>query len=241
MKKEIKTGHTNKVKYVEDGKFTIEKTLNGFNHKIDYSVLEEFDFVPKLISNDSKQVVWEYVEGEMVSKPTNDDLIQIATILRKVHKSDIKLPSNNLRRRVNEYLRIIHEKGLRPVAVENYYREGLKIMNNMNMINATHNDVWFENLIKTPEGKIFLVDWEYATMGDKHFDLAFYISSARLNKEQEALFLETYDSFDDYQTYDQKLVDMYKRFVAYVTICWAYAQDKMPFDVSNLEKTLLSK
>lgn len=37
-----------------------------------------------------------------------------------------------------------------------------------------HNDIYQSNLIWGKDDKIYFVDWEYATMGDKHFDLAFF-------------------------------------------------------------------
>lgn len=239
MKQEITIGHTNKRKYVEGSKFVVEKTYTGFNHKIDYKKLEAFDFVPKLISDNETESTWEFIDGKMVDKWSNEDLIQIATIMRKIHKSEVKFPKNNFRTRINSYLKTIHEKGLRPKAVEDSYREMFKLMANMGQINACHNDLWHENILKDKNGKLWLVDWEYATMGDKHYDLAFFIESCRLNKEQEELFLETYNSFDDYEAYNPMLIPKYKRFAYYITICWAYAQPKLPFDIEWMEKYLL--
>lgn len=239
MRKEINIGHTNKIKYEEDGKFILEKTQTGFNHKINYKELAAFDFVPKLIEETPTTLTWEFIEGKMTSKWTNEDLVQLATKIRQLHKSEAKFPKNNFRQRINAYLKTIHEKGLRPKSVEDNYREMFKLMTNMSHLNACHNDLWHENILKDNEGKLWIVDWEYATMGDKHYDLAFFIESCRLSKQQEEIFLETYNSFDDYEAYDPKLIIKYKRFAHYITICWAYAQDKMPFDISWMEKFLL--
>jgi hypothetical protein len=56
MKKNIKLGYTNKKKVIENNNLIIEKTYTGFNHKIDYKVLNIFNFVPNLIDNNQKKI-----------------------------------------------------------------------------------------------------------------------------------------------------------------------------------------
>ncbi|MGV2393574.1 UNVERIFIED_CONTAM: hypothetical protein O8I53_11845 [Campylobacter lari] len=50
----INKGYTNK-NFREGDNFLQEKVYTGFNHKIDYSILSAFEFVPKLIDNNEKQ------------------------------------------------------------------------------------------------------------------------------------------------------------------------------------------
>ena len=47
---ELKNGFVNKV-YKDDNKIIVKKKNDGFNHKIDYNSLSEFDFSPKVIKN----------------------------------------------------------------------------------------------------------------------------------------------------------------------------------------------
>lgn len=237
----INRGHTNREKYKIGDTFVLFKDKNPFNHLIDYSVLSEFDFVPKLIEQTEEKLVWDWIEGEHLTHPTKEDLVELGRILRTLHKSEIKLHKNNLRKRIQSYLKIVHEKGHRIPEIEDNYREMFKLMSRMGNLNPTHNDVWPENIIKDQNGKIWLVDWEYATMGDKHFDIAYLIESMYLDEHEEKIFLDSYNSFDDYNAYIQEWMPLYQRFVNWITIVWAYAQDTMPFDIEPLKKSLNNK
>ncbi|MBY7705534.1 hypothetical protein JIY74_36220 [Vibrio harveyi] len=53
--KQIKNGHTN-TSFRDGDKFVQQKHFTGFNHKINYKILEKFDFVPKLISESQTQL-----------------------------------------------------------------------------------------------------------------------------------------------------------------------------------------
>ncbi len=57
-------------------------------------------------------------------------------------------------------------------------------------------------------------------MGDRHFDIAYFIESAKLNKEQEQQFLDGYKSYEvrDYQPFREELIPRYKKLVNYITL-----------------------
>ena len=230
----INRGYTNKEKYKDDSKMIVVKTHNGFNHKLNYNNISVFDFAPNVLENNKEQVVTDFVEGESLVKPTEDDLIQLATSMRKIHVSDVELPKNNLKQRVASYLKAIHDKGIHIDIIEDNYKNMLRLIAKMQRINPVHNDIWMDNLIKDKNGKIWFVDWEYATMGDKHFDLAYYIEAQDLNDVQTHIFLEAYDAVDGESSYNRVLLKSYRNFILWFTICWAYAQDTMPFPVNGL-------
>lgn len=235
---EIKVGHTNVKKYRDGNKMIIYKNHNGFNHVIDYACLQEFDFVPKLLENTNEKVVWEYIEGKMLKHPSDEDLKVIGTYLRQLHKSDVIFPKNNFRARYREYLKVAHAKGIKMSEVENNWGQMNKLVTRMSRLNPCHNDLWWQNIIKDKNGKIWIVDWEYATMGDKHFDLAFFIDSLELTPRQEKIFLETYNSFDKYWAYIPEWMAIYKKFVNWFTLTWANAQEKLPFDLSTIKENV---
>ena len=233
--RKIETGHTNKV-FEENGEIIIQKNHTGFNHKIDYRLLSSLDFVPKLISNNENEQRWEKIEGEILEKPTYDDIVQIAKSMRKVHKSELKFPKNNLRQRANAYLKIIHEKGIHVSEIEDNWKYMMRLLSKMNNQNPSHNDIWRKNLIKDKNGKIWFVDWEYATMGDKHFDLAFYIESQYLTDDEENILLQAYNATENFQAYIPQWMDRYKLLVNWITLIWAYAQEVLPFSVEPVQK-----
>jgi thiamine kinase-like enzyme len=54
-----------------------------------------------------------------------------------------------------------------------------------------HNDLLAANFIGSPEG-LRIVDWEYAGMGDRYFDLGNFAVNNELDDEQEGAFLAAY-------------------------------------------------
>ena len=54
-----------------------------------------------------------------------------------------------------------------------------------------HNDLLNANFIRSPDG-IRIVDWEYAGMGDRFFDLANFSINHELDEPQNEIFLEAY-------------------------------------------------
>lgn len=234
MNKIVVKGHTNKVKYIDGDQFVIEKTYNGFNHKIYYEKLNIFPFVPKLIKDDAEKVVFENIKGESMTTFTNDDLKQIGINLRTLHKSDLKLPNFNIRRRVQDYFKILKDKGIKVKEIDSNYNEMFKLLARMKHINPCHNDFWPQNIMKSETGKIYFVDWEYSTMGDKHYDLAYFIESARLNENQERIFLDAYNSLDDYESYIAEWLPQYRKFVIWFIVLWAHTLESMPFDIKPL-------
>lgn len=235
--KKIETGHTNEV-FQDGNRVLIKKNNNGLNHRIKYQHLKEFDFVPELISDSQDEQEWVFIEGETLKNPNKDDLKQLAEILRKIHTSDVKFPKNNLRTRIKRYLDEIHGKFIHIPEIEDNWRLMNNLINKMGSLNPSHNDIWWENLIKDKENKIWIVDWEYATMGDKHFDLAYYIESAQLSKDDEETFLAAYNNTEDFQAYIPQWMDRYKMFVNWLTLIWATAQDKEPFPLDGIKNRI---
>lgn len=232
-KTKITDGHTNN-KWVEGSTFFLEKKSNGLNHQIDYKATQEFDFVPRLLKDGDIQE-WEYIEGTMLQKPSSDDLKALGVMIRTLHLSEASFPSNNLRKRVHDYHRIISDKGMKVREIDDNWKKMWTLIKRMNFQNPSHNDLWWQNIIKDKNGKLFLVDWEYATMSDKHFDLAYYIESQKLTPEEEKTFLDAYNSLSVYQSYIPEWMNQYKLFVNWLTLLWAYAQDKEPFPLDAIK------
>ncbi len=234
-KQKLSGGHKNDAYKLQKGDqdfFLKEKKYDGFNHQIKYETLKEFDFVPKLIKDKKDQITWEWVEGKH-PELNNNDLIEIAGILKKVHNSKVNLPKSNIKKRVVAYFGELKELQKGPKEVYDYYERAYKLAKKIKNTTPTHNDPWINNFIKDNK-KIYLVDWEYATMGDKHFDLAFFIDGSWLTSKQEAIFLKSYAD------YNPKILKEMKFFVNYLTLVWMHRLDKLPFSdkeiLENLKK-----
>jgi thiamine kinase-like enzyme len=59
-----------------------------------------------------------------------------------------------------------------------------------------HNDLLGANLIADEAGRLWIVDWEYAGMGDPYFDLANFAVNNGLEEHGETLLLDAYGADD---------------------------------------------
>ncbi|QGZ97961.1 phosphotransferase [Mycoplasma sp. NEAQ87857] len=230
----IEKGHTNN-SYQTANSFYQEKIVNKFNHKLDYSLLKDFDFVPKLIQNTDKVVEWEWIKTKEKTFD-KDILVQIANNFKTLHDSELKFPKSNVASRVKEYRRILKEKNINIDVLNKYYKRINLILKHSQNNRPLHNDLYEGNIIVDKNNKVYFVDWEYSSMGDKHFDLAYFICGSFLNKEQEEIFLNQYESYWEEYLIQQKIL------VYYLTILWLHAQDVMPFSdeycIKKLEETV---
>ncbi|MGY6172232.1 phosphotransferase [Candidatus Mycoplasma pogonae] len=225
MKIPLKKGLTN-VSYKDGDLFVQEKVYTKFNHKLDYSQLKMFDFVPELISDNDKEIVWKWIEGQEFYT-SEENLKKIAAIMKTIHTSKLQLPASNHAARVKEYRKILQEKNINIPVLNKYYKKINLILKNMKKDIPCHNDLWFRNMIIDNNNKIFVLDWEYATKGDKHFDLAYFIESSALNDEQETILL------DAYEDYDYEYILQHRIFVNYLIILWIHAQKVKPENMDD--------
>ncbi len=229
--KKITPGFTN-ISYIENDNFLQDKKKNGFNHNIDYSILNIFKFVPKLIQDNEQTIEWEFIEGE-TPEMNDENIVKIANQLKEIHNSKLKFPDFNIKGRVNNYLKTLASKNINIPKINEYYAKINKILANMKKDTPCHNDLWPVNMIKRGD-QIFFVDWEYATMNDKHFDLAYFIEASKLTDEQETLFLNTYDD------YNYEYVLQNKILVNYLVVLWVNSQPIKYFDdsiyIKNMDK-----
>ncbi|QKT05721.1 phosphotransferase [Mycoplasma sp. OR1901] len=234
--KKINIGFTNESFINDNGDFYQIKKYNWFNHKIDYKLLEKFDFVPKLVDDTPKCLEWQWIEGKN-PEFTKEDLEVIADNLKTLHDSELKFPKSNHSARVKKYRQILKEKKIKIDVLDKYYKRINLILSKSQHNRPLHNDLYTANIIKrAKDNKIFFIDWEYASMGDKHFDLAYFITGSFLTKEQEEIFLNRYESYWEEYLIQQKIL------IYYLIILWINVQEVKPFDdqpsILKLEETV---
>ncbi len=227
----IKNGYTN-FSYKRNGFFYQIKNKNGLNHLSNNSEISKFQNAPKLISDSDNHSEWEWINGNNLENPSDQDLINLANILYKLHNSNLKLAKFNIKNRINTYRKILKEKNIKINIVEKLYRKINLILKNMDKNTPIHGDLYKVNMIKTSDNKIYLVDWEYSHMGDRHYELAYIIEAYEFTKEKEKIFLDAYNDYDPY------ILKKHKVLVNYITVLWLYSQEKLHFSPDNLIKKL---
>ena len=231
-KQQILKGHTNISFHVENY-FLQEKVFNGLNHLSNYDGLAQFDFVPKLIANNEKESIWEWIDGVELNQAEDQDLVQLANHLKKIHNSDLKLAPFLIKKRIVTYRKIYNEKKIKIPIMEKLYRKINLILKNMDKTTPVHGDLWQQNILKTKANQLYLIDWEYSHMGDRHFELAYIIEAFKMTNEQENVFLNAYEDYNPHFLKNHKIL------VNYLTILWLYTYEKLPFsDQPSINKLI---
>ncbi|AIA29687.1 choline/ethanolamine kinase family protein LicA [Mycoplasmopsis californica] len=229
MKTQINKGFTN-ISFRDGDVFIQQKMYNGFNHHLDYNLIQKFNFVPRLLEATNEYTKWEFIEGD---EPVIclDNVELLAKQILEIHKSNIKFPPSNHAARIKKYRQDLKKFGRRVKVLDDFYRPVNQTLAKMSKNTPLHNDLWPFNMI-SKDNKIYFVDWEYACMGDKHFELAYVIEATRITGECEKLFLKTYGE------YNPLFLLRHKILVNYLVVLWANAQENIPFDTTPFEQKI---
>lgn len=108
-------------------------------------------------------------------------------LLKRVHESDITAPRLSFEDIAAEYTRAIKDKNLSHLAVSSEIpaiRDDLHRLDNEPSC-FCHNDLTPTNIGQF-EGRYLAIDWEYAALGSRHFDIA--VASQKMEKDARDTF-----------------------------------------------------
>lgn len=164
-----------------------------------------FDNSHKAIPRD--YLIEEFIEGKHPSEenPSNDFIVQMAEWFKGLHKatknsSKPYLLTKEVKPYYKNYLKYkdnIEDEELNE-KLSGYIANALKLLKKNNTVFAErktvsllHNDTSSGNIFYKP-GYIRLIDWEFVGYGLPERELAYFLDSYRLTKEQQKLFLRRY-------------------------------------------------
>jgi thiamine kinase-like enzyme len=159
-------------------------------------VAAELGLAPEVVAflEPEGYLVTRYVEGEV----GRVDVAQVGAGLRRLHDGPA-IPSRFDSFRVVEgYRAIASERG---VAVPSAYDWASELAGRIEERRRgepprpCHNDLLNANFI-AGDGRLWIVDWEYAGMGDPFFDLGNFAVNHELDADGERLLLESYGGGD---------------------------------------------
>lgn len=144
----------------------------------------------------------DFVENAETLNPAtiqhHENMRKIAKIYQTIHNSRIRLRNEfNIFHEIEKYDILIKKAGAnmydgwesvrsRVMALENY-------LNYLGVdLRPCHNDALYENFIKSADGTIYLIDWEYSGMNDPMADFAALFIEANFEKENEDYILDKY-------------------------------------------------
>jgi len=146
-------------------------------------------------------VVIPFIEGEVLHPETvvaNDDhIVKIISAVQQVHEKAVFEPVTNVFEMTRKYIKMAQD-------VDAFFPDDFswmlaiseKIEKAMDRDKpepvACHNDLLPENFIVAPDGKLWILDWEYGGMNDPYFDLGDFAVEHPLSPEQQKLVIQTY-------------------------------------------------
>jgi thiamine kinase-like enzyme len=145
-------------------------------------------------------LVTAFVEGPTMESPElreSQALAEVAAALRKIHGCEAAIGARfDAFRLVEAYAAATRERGgAVPAAYELAHAAAARIEGAAALDGGTavlcHDDLLPANFIDTPAG-IRIVDWEYAGMGNRWFDLGNFAVNSELGVAEEEAFLTAY-------------------------------------------------
>ncbi len=157
----------------------------------------ELGIGPAILAAEPECVVTEYVAGEpMDASAVRASAEPLAAALRSFHDGGVELP---VRFWVPEllvsYARVVTERG---AALPGEYDEAVRITERIAAVLplrepvACHDDLLPANVLRVGTGGVMLVDWEYAGMGHRLFDLGNVAVNAEFEEPEELRLLSAY-------------------------------------------------
>ena len=179
-----------------------EKLINRQDEQYNLELLKDLDLDVKnyLFDIEAGIKVNEYIESAITLDSTSikTKFDKIAPILQTIHASGKELRGEFAPfEEIKKYESLIEEKI--PYANYEAVREAVfsleKRLTDLGVDRKScHIDLVPENFIESPQGRLYLIDWEYSSMNDPMWDLAALFLESEFTRQEEEAFLSHYES-----------------------------------------------
>lgn len=179
-----------------------EKLINRQDEKYNLELLKDLDLDVKnyLFDIEAGIKVNEYIESAITldSRSIKTKLDKIAPILQTIHASGKELRGEFAPfEEIKKYESLIEEK----IPYANYEAVREEVFSLEKRLadlgvdrKSCHIDLVPENFIESPQGRLYLIDWEYSSMNDPMWDLAALFLESEFTRQEEEAFLSHYES-----------------------------------------------
>lgn len=214
----------------------ISRSQEKINGKIGYLLGLNVDTI--FFDETSGIKISKYIENAttmthpLVKLPQNMKIV--AKMLYKLHSSQVELKGRfNVFEELKKYEKIMHDCQVIPY--ENYpkakkfFDESEKRLEKLGLnLLPCHCDLVSENLIKDPQGRMYLIDWEYSGYNDPMWDLAAHFVECEFTEKEEEYFLMHYEG----QVNEQKIL-LFKILQDVLWSAWTMAKEANGEDFGN--------
>ncbi|KEQ45236.1 phosphotransferase enzyme family protein [Streptococcus mitis] len=179
-----------------------EKLINRQDEKYNLELLKDLDLDVKnyLFDIEAGIKVNEYIESAITLDSTSikTKFDKIAPILQTIHASGKELRGEFAPfKEIKKYESLIEEK----IPYANYEAVREEVFSLEKRLadlgvdrKSCHIDLVPENFIESPQGRLYLIDWEYSSMNDPMWDLAALFLESEFTPQEEEAFLSHYES-----------------------------------------------
>lgn len=216
-----------------------EKLINRQDEKYNLELLKDLDLDVKnyLFDIEAGIKVNEYIESAITLDSTSikTKFDKIAPILQTIHSSDKELRGEFAPfEEIKKYESLIEEK----IPYANYEAVRKEVFSLEKRLadlgvdrKSCHIDLVPENFIESPQGRLYLIDWEYSSMNDPMWDLAALFLESEFTSQEEEAFLSYYES--DQTPVSREKIAIYKILQDAIWSLWTVYKEEQGADFGD--------
>ena len=216
-----------------------EKLINRQDEKYNLELLKDLDLDVKnyLFDIEAGIKVNEYIESAITldSMSIKTKFDKIAPILQTIHASGKELRGEFAPfEEIKKYESLIEEK----IPYANYEAVRKEVFSLEKRLadlgvdrKSCHIDLVPENFIESPQGRLYLIDWEYSSMNDPMWDLAALFLESEFTRQEEEAFLSHYES--DQTPVSREKITIYKILQDAIWSLWTVYKEEQGADFGD--------
>ena len=216
-----------------------EKLINRQDEKYNLELLKDLDLDVKnyLFDIEAGIKVNEYIESAITldSSSIKTKFDKIAPILQTIHASGKELRGEFAPfEEIKKYESLIEEK----IPYANYEAVREEVFSLEKRLadlgvdrKSCHIDLVPENFIESPQGRLYLIDWEYSSMNDPMWDLAALFLESEFTPQEEEAFLSHYES--DQTPVSREKIAIYKILQDAIWSLWTVYKEEQGADFGD--------
>lgn len=216
-----------------------EKLINRQDEKYNLELLKDLDLDVKnyLFDIEAGIKVNEYIESAITLDSTTikTKFDKIAPILQTIHASGKELRGEFAPfEEIKKYESLIEEK----IPYANYEAVREEVFSLEKRLadlgvdrKSCHIDLVPENFIESPQGRLYLIDWEYSSMNDPMWDLAALFLESEFTRQEEEDFLSHYES--DQTPVSREKIVIYKILQDAIWSLWTVYKEEQGADFGD--------
>ena len=216
-----------------------EKLINRQDEKYNLELLKDLDLDVKnyLFDIEAGIKVNEYIESAITLDSTSikTKFDKIVPILQTIHASGKELRGEFAPfEEIKKYESLIEEK----IPYANYETVREEVFSLEKRLadlgvdrKSCHIDLVPENFIESPQGRLYLLDWEYSSMNDPMWDLAALFLESEFTRQEEEAFLSHYES--DQTPVSREKITIYKILQDTIWSLWTVYKEEQGADFGD--------